>query len=125
MVSNKPLYLSRTVSFSPAARREACISNVDTAKGIMYLHCRFAVEGLALRSTIKKWGNSAAVRMPASLMEEARLHIDQPVDVHVEKGRIVIEPISSFDLDSLLAEITEDNLHDEVDFGRPVGREVL
>ena len=78
-----------------------------------------------MRSTVKKWGNSAAVRMPASLMEEARLHIDQPVDLRVEKGRIVIEPLAAFDLEMLLAGITDENLHGEVEFGPPVGREAL
>lgn len=78
-----------------------------------------------MRSTVKKWGNSAAVRMPASLMEEARLHIDQAVELRVEKGRIVIEPVPAFDLDTLLAEITDENRHDEVEFGPPVGREAL
>ena len=41
--------------------------------------------------------------------------------------RIVIEPLSRPDyrLDDLLSGITPENLHDEVDFGAPVGREAL
>ncbi len=80
-----------------------------------------------MRSTVKKWGNSAAVRVPASVMEEARFEIDQPVDVRVEQGRVVIEPITppEFSLDRLLADITPENLHGEESFGPPVGREAL
>lgn len=80
-----------------------------------------------MRATVKKWGNSAAVRMPAAVMEEARLEIDQPVEVRVEDGRVVIEPVTApeFTLDSLLAAVTRDNLHDEQDFGAAVGREAL
>lgn len=80
-----------------------------------------------MRAKVKKWGNSAAVRMPAAVMEEARLAIDQAVDVRVEAGRVVIEPLAApeFTLDALLAAVTRDNLHEEEDFGAPVGREAL
>ncbi|MGJ0454241.1 MAG: AbrB/MazE/SpoVT family DNA-binding domain-containing protein [Methylocystis sp.] len=80
-----------------------------------------------MRATIRKWGNSAAIRMSAAVMEEARLEIDQAVDIRVEAGRVVIEPLAApeFTLDALLAGVTRDNLHDEEDFGAPVGREAL
>jgi antitoxin MazE len=80
-----------------------------------------------MRATVKKWGNSAAVRMPAAVMEEAKLEIDQSVEVRVEDGRVVIEPIAApeFALDALLASVTRDNLHEEEDFGPPVGREAF
>ncbi len=80
-----------------------------------------------MRATVRKWGNSAAVRMPASVMEEARLKIDQPVEVRVEDGRVVIEPVAPREvtLDELLAGVTRDNLHEEEGFGPPVGREAF
>jgi antitoxin MazE len=76
---------------------------------------------------VKKWGNSAAVRLPAAMMEAAKLTLDQPVDVREEGGRIIIEPIhpEEYVLADLLAGITDENLHEEVDFGPPVGREQL
>jgi antitoxin MazE len=53
--------------------------------------------------------------------------LDQPVEVREENGRIVIEPIKpgKFDLAQLLSGITRENLHSEIDFGPPVGRELL
>lgn len=80
-----------------------------------------------MRVIVKKWGNSASVRIPAGIMEAARLSLDAPVDVREEGGRIVIEPIRSneYDLTRLLAGITTENLHTEVDFGAPVGKEFL
>jgi len=80
-----------------------------------------------MRSLVKKWGNSAAVRLPASLLAEARLELDQAVEVRAENGRIVIDPVRSpdYDLAALLAGITQDNLHDAADWGEPVGREIL
>jgi antitoxin MazE len=42
---------------------------------------------------MKKWGDSAAVRIPASVMRAARLELGEEVDVREETGRIVIEPV--------------------------------
>jgi len=80
-----------------------------------------------MRVTVKKWGNSAAVRIPASIMEAINLNLDEQVDVREEGGHIVIEPVRTrqYSLDQLLAAITPDNLHDEADFGAPVGKELL
>lgn len=80
-----------------------------------------------MRVIVKKWGNSASVRIPAGIMEAARLCLDSPVDIREEGGRIVIEPIRSneHDLDHLLAGITAENLHSEIDFGTPIGKELL
>lgn len=77
--------------------------------------------------TVKKWGNSASVRIPAAVMEAARLHLDETVDVREEEGRIVIEPVrpGEFELAKLLARITPENLHGEVSFGPAVGKEAF
>ena len=79
-----------------------------------------------MKATVKKWGNSAAVRIPSSVMEAMRLHLDEVVDVREEKGRIVIEPLQqkTYALDDLLKGITAKNLHEAVDFGPPQGKEV-
>lgn len=78
-----------------------------------------------MRVTVKKWGNSASVRIPTSVMEAAKVRLDQAVDVREERGRIIIEPVRApaFDIETLVAGITNDNLHEEVEFGRPVGKE--
>ena len=80
-----------------------------------------------MRSTVKKWGNSASVRIPAVILEAVHLKLDETVDIREEGGCIVIEPVrpSGYDLAELLAGITPENLHAEVDFGAPVGKEAL
>lgn len=80
-----------------------------------------------MRVTVKKWGNSASIRIPAGIMDAARLRLDDQVDVREEEGLIVIEPVRSkkYDLAQLLAGITPENVQREVDFGGPVGRESL
>lgn len=50
-----------------------------------------------MRSAVRKWGNSPSIRIPAALMAESGLRIDQPVDVQVEDGRLVITPITIAD----------------------------
>ena len=79
-----------------------------------------------MRIHVKKWGNSASVRIPAPILAAASLHIDQEVDVREEDGRIIIAPVAvpAYDLERLLDGITPDNLPDEVDFGAPMGREI-
>jgi antitoxin MazE len=75
---------------------------------------------------IKKWGNSASVRIPATVMAAASISVDQAVDVREENGRIVIEPIRapSYDLNDLLAQMAPETFPDDADFGAPVGDEV-
>ena len=76
-------------------------------------------------AVIRKWGNSPAVRLSSSAMKMASFDIEQRVTIKASKGRIVIEPADKFEfkLEDLVAGITRENVHDEVDFGGPVGRE--
>jgi antitoxin MazE len=80
-----------------------------------------------MRIAVKKWGNSASVRIPAALMSAAQLKLDDEVELREEGGLIIIEPVrkKGVDLDALLAGITPENLHAEVDTGGPVGNEAL
>lgn len=79
-----------------------------------------------MRGTIKKWGNSLAVRLPAHVVQATTLREDSAVEIAEESGVIVIKPIEAeYVLDDLIAGITPENLHDEADFGGPVGKETL
>ncbi len=80
-----------------------------------------------MRVTVKKWGNSASVRIPVAIMQAANLSLDETVDVREEGGRIVIEPVhpGEYDLARLLDGITKKNMHTEVSFGPAIGKELL
>src|SRR5258708_14685040 len=93
--------------------RNPSIDNVDTE--------------IPMRVTVKKWGNSASVRIPAPIMEAAHVRLDQQVDVREERGRIIIDPVRApaYDLATLVAGITDENRHAEIDFAGPVGKEIL
>jgi antitoxin MazE len=75
---------------------------------------------------VRRWGNSAAVRIPAAALDAAGLKPDDPVNVREENGRIVIEPVrkSTPDIEALIAAITPENRHEETDWGEPVGKEI-
>ncbi|MDR3507163.1 MAG: AbrB/MazE/SpoVT family DNA-binding domain-containing protein [Caulobacteraceae bacterium] len=78
-----------------------------------------------MKVLIKKWGNSASVRIPASVMAAAELTIDQAVEVREDGGRIIIEPVKApaYDLDQLLGQMSPETFPEDQDFGPPVGRE--
>ena len=79
-----------------------------------------------MRTTLKKWGNSPSVRIPADIMRRANLHIDQKVEVEWEDGVITIRPVDiedEADLDAMIAQLTPDNLHNAIGTGPARGRE--
>lgn len=74
---------------------------------------------------VVKWGNSHAVRLPKVVLEKAEMRAGDQLEIRVEKGRIALEPASpKLTLQDLVKRITAKNLHDEQDWGKPVGREV-
>lgn len=75
--------------------------------------------------TLEKYGDGAMVRIPTAVIEAAHLALDEPLHVREEAGRIIIEPLTRKmrSLDSLLAGITQENLHHEVQTGSAVGNE--
>ncbi|CBJ79592.1 MULTISPECIES: AbrB/MazE/SpoVT family DNA-binding domain-containing protein [Xenorhabdus] len=76
---------------------------------------------------VKKWGNSPSVRLPVSIMKAASLNVDDTVEITVEDGRIVIVPVRAkeYTLDALLSGVTNENIHEEISFGKPTGKELL
>jgi antitoxin MazE len=78
-----------------------------------------------MKAVVKKWGNSASVRIPAAVMQAVPLELDEPVDIREEAGRVIIEPLrrKEYVLQDLLKRITRANLHEESSFGRRVGKE--
>ena len=80
-----------------------------------------------MNTRVQKWGNSLALRIPKSFAEEVGLRDKSPVEVSLVKRTLVVAPAatkSRFTLKKLLAQITKDNLHAELDAGAPVGNEI-
>ncbi|MFA9499747.1 AbrB/MazE/SpoVT family DNA-binding domain-containing protein [Mannheimia sp. E30BD] len=77
-----------------------------------------------MQLTIKKWGNSVGVRIPAPILAALQLQAENLVDIRAENGKIIIEPVrQKYSLEQLLSSITAENLHQEIDTGEPVGKE--
>ena len=80
-----------------------------------------------MKTHIQKWGNSLAVRIPKPFAEEVGFRKEIPVELSLADGKIVITPIVKTKptptLKQLLAKVTPENLHHEVDSGATVGQE--
>jgi len=76
-----------------------------------------------MRATISKWGNSLGLRIPRGLAEDAGLAEGSLVELRVENGRLVAEPVTVENLEALLSKVTAKNRHDELFVDAPRGRE--
>ena len=78
-----------------------------------------------MRTRVKKWGNILALCIPKSFATEVGLDFDTPVDLSLVDGKLVVTPTiePAWTLEHLLAQVTDDNLHREIDTGPPMGNE--
>ena len=78
-----------------------------------------------MRAKIQKWGNSLALRIPKGLTEMLGVKDGSEVTLEIRGGELMIKPVrrSRYTLDELVAGITDENHHDEVDTGPSVGNE--
>jgi len=78
-----------------------------------------------MKTRVQKWGNSLALRIPKSFATEVGLERETAVDISLAAGKLVITPVAKpkATLKQLLAKITKENLHHEVDTGSAVGNE--
>jgi antitoxin MazE len=74
--------------------------------------------------TLQKWGNSVGVRLPKPMLEQVGLKEGAQVEVLVEGDHLVIRRERS-KLADLLAQCRPENRPDPIDFGPPVGREII
>lgn len=77
-------------------------------------------------STIARWGNSLAIRIPQNLAREIDLTEGSEVELMLVDGNLVIKPKTrcQYSLDELVQAITPENLHHEIDYGTAMGNEV-
>jgi antitoxin MazE len=78
-----------------------------------------------MKTRVQKWGNSLALRIPKSFASEIGLRQETPVEVSLEDGRLVVtpDPRPKATLKQLLAGVTKENLHREVETGPVAGGE--
>lgn len=79
-----------------------------------------------MQTKVQKWGNSLGVRIPKALAEEAGVEAGAEVDLAVSNGDLILRPRrrTRYRLADLLRQVTAENIHEEIDTGPAVGREV-
>jgi antitoxin MazE len=77
-------------------------------------------------TTVKKWGNSLAIRIPQAVVQNLRLSVDNDIQI-VSNGSIATlkrKNHKKVTLQELLDKVTPENTHGEIDWGGPVGKEL-
>ncbi|MBA2706519.1 MAG: AbrB/MazE/SpoVT family DNA-binding domain-containing protein [Gemmatimonadaceae bacterium] len=75
-------------------------------------------------TTIQRWGNSLAIRIPKAFAAQARLVENSDVDISLEGDRIVVSPAQrEWKLDDLVEKIKPANRHREIRWSDRTGKE--
>lgn len=78
--------------------------------------------------TLQKWGNSAGVRLPKDVIRATGLEIDDELVITTKGKSVILTPQKKsavkLNLKELLKGVTPENVHKEVDWGQPVGKEI-
>ena len=75
-------------------------------------------------TSIQRWGNSLAIRIPKAFAAQAQLSENSDVEISLEGDRIVLTPARrQWPLDELLQGITPSNVHGEIHWGEKRGKE--
>ena len=74
---------------------------------------------------VAKWGNSLALRIPQYIVKEIQITEGTEVELVVLDGNLVVKPKfrRRYSLEELVAGITPENLHSEVESSVAVGNE--
>lgn len=80
-----------------------------------------------MKTRVRKWGNSLALRIPKSFAAASGLQADAAVEMSLEKGKLVVRPVTPppLELEQLLQGVTDENLPGEWNTGRAMGKEVF
>lgn len=77
-----------------------------------------------MNTQVGKWGNSLAVRIPATYAKELRLEDGMDLEVtRLDDGLLLRPRKREYTLEELLDQVKSENLHGETDWGPAIGRE--
>ena len=77
-----------------------------------------------MKTTVKKWGNSLGIRIAKTLAEESQIQEGSELNITTKNGNIILKPVApKYDLDSLLKQVNKNNLHNEIEVSKQLGRE--
>lgn len=75
-------------------------------------------------TSVQRWGNSLAIRIPKAFAIQAELEEDTPVDLAIKGNTLIVRSTrKEWRLEELLEGVTPSNIHRETDWGDSAGRE--
>ncbi|TVQ66173.1 MAG: AbrB/MazE/SpoVT family DNA-binding domain-containing protein [Oceanospirillales bacterium] len=85
-----------------------------------------------MQTRIKKWGKSAAVRLPANILAREGLSVHSPINLEVKDGKIIIETVVEsekclklpFTEESLLQDLNAYKAHAD-ELATPISEELI
>ena len=79
-----------------------------------------------MTAKIKKWGNSAGIKIPQKIMKKTKLKLNSEIEIKYSDEKIIISPKNKNNtpLKDMVSKITKDNLNVLEDDYIPVGKEV-
>lgn len=82
-------------------------------------------EVISVTIHVKRWGNSLGLRIPKQVVKKYGIVDGSQFELKTEEDKIILKPIEKVPtLEELMAQITEENQHNEIDFGKPEGKEI-
>ncbi|MCC6154387.1 MAG: AbrB/MazE/SpoVT family DNA-binding domain-containing protein [Candidatus Hydrogenedentes bacterium] len=79
-----------------------------------------------MRVRLTEQGDGLTFTIPSELVADLRLAKGTVVDVSEAGGKLIVKPIEEDrpTIDELIEMITDENRHEETDWGPPVGKEI-
>lgn len=83
-------------------------------------------KGVKITAKISKWGNSQGLRVPKDVMENLNLHVGDSINIIIEDGKAILEPIKKeipkYDLNELISSIPKE-YKTKKEFNEKIGKE--
>jgi antitoxin MazE len=78
-----------------------------------------------MQAKVARWGNSLALRLPKNLTSELGIQEDSLVEIQIVGGQMLVKAVQETPtLEELVAGITDENRHQETDWGAARGAEL-
>ncbi len=74
-------------------------------------------------TTLTKWGNSMAIRIPKAFIEEIGVSEGDSINLKLDDNKIIISK-NKLNLEDLLSSISPEKIHKETSTGNIIGKEI-
>ena len=77
---------------------------------------------------LRKWGNGMGIKLTRETLEAAQISENDSLDIQAVKGRIIIMPLDNprgkYKIQDLIKRMPKNYNPVEIDWGKPMGKEV-